>query len=85
MKHKQTSLFLTRQHQLCCWNEIENEEYLDKNPKQKNFTGKLRGIQENKVCLEMSDLPGCEVRIPHDLISKAHLEFDPDRDERKTR
>lgn len=55
--------------------EIENQEYLAKNPKQKNFIGVLSGVEKEKVVLA---LPPKEetVRIPISLITKAHLEPD---------
>lgn len=33
--------------------EIENTEYAEKNPKQKNFLGILKGLQESKVVLSL--------------------------------
>jgi ribosome maturation factor RimP len=41
---------------------------------QRNFCGRLRGLAEGAVLLEMAD--GRQVRIPRDLIEKARLEIE---------
>ena len=58
--------------------EIENPDYLKKNPKQKNFLGKLKGLQGDKVQIELiqDKNAGGAVMIPLPLISKANLEPD---------
>ncbi len=63
--------------------ELENNPYQIKNPKQKNFSGVLRGVQNTnqntKVILDTSpntskDHSKDEVKIPLSLITKANLE-----------
>jgi ribosome maturation factor RimP len=65
--------------------EIENEKYQTKNPKQKNFQGKLLGFKDGKVRLKLVvEAPklkkqaeverGEEITIPLPLISKANIE-----------
>jgi len=59
--------------------EIENLNYKEKNPRQKNFIGTLVGLESGKVILKVetqSDLP--DVKIPLKLIAKANLEPDFD-------
>ena len=53
--------------------EIENPSYQQKNPKQKNFLGVLKGIDKEKIVLMPTDLEA-ELKIPLNLISKANLE-----------
>jgi ribosome maturation factor RimP len=61
--------------------ESENAEYVQKNPKQKNFVGKIMQLKDERVVLEITSSPtrSPEVKIPLSLISKANLE--PDFDE----
>ncbi|MEK6705170.1 MAG: ribosome maturation factor RimP [Bdellovibrionota bacterium] len=61
--------------------EISNQEYLARNPKQKNFSGKLAGVKDDKVLMLVinSERGGKHkaedtVAIPLSLISKACLE-----------
>ncbi len=63
--------------------EIENADYLRRNPKQKNFLGNLAELRGEKLLLSV---PGgaagpASVAIPLELISKAHLEprYEEDR------
>lgn len=74
--------------------ELNNDDYAQRNPKQKNFSGKLLGFKNDRVLLEvLSGKPGKShasletVTIPLEVISKANLEpqFDFADDERKTR
>ncbi len=51
--------------------EIENTDYQIKNPKQKNFIGLLKGLQNKKVYLDISKMT---IGIPFELITKANLE-----------
>lgn len=51
--------------------EMENPEYCEKNPRQKNFLGLLQGIEGEKVNVHLDTQ---KVRIPLELISKANLE-----------
>jgi len=51
--------------------EIKNEDYLKKNPRQKNFIGTLEGCEGDSVLLQvLKD----KINIPFSLISKANLE-----------
>ena len=52
--------------------ELENDVYQQKNPKQKNFLGKLAGTGSNKIWIETQLKE--RIAIPFELISKAHLE-----------
>jgi ribosome maturation factor RimP len=62
--------------------ELENEKYWSKNKKQKNFVGTLLGIgSENKSNNEnqlkiLLEVDKEILKIPFDLISKGHLEFE---------
>jgi ribosome maturation factor RimP len=60
--------------------ELENDAYQAKNPKQKNFIGKLIGLKNQNVMLDIS---GMTIAIPFDLITKANLE--PQFDETMTK
>jgi ribosome maturation factor RimP len=51
--------------------ELGNGTYQAKNPKQKNFIGKLIGLKNQKV---MMDIGGISIEIPFDLVTKANLE-----------
>ncbi len=53
--------------------ELENTGYHQKNPRQKNFLGTLKGVRGEKVLLALENKLG-EVTIPLPLISKANLE-----------
>lgn len=50
--------------------ETGNEAYSARNPKQKNFTGALKGLDGDRVLLAVET---AEIRIPLGLISKANL------------
>ena len=65
--------------------EIENADYLAKNPKQKHFLGEILGCKDDKVLLALTSETGnkskkktsatpLQVAIPASLISKANLE-----------
>ncbi|MGK5088052.1 ribosome maturation factor RimP [Bdellovibrionota bacterium FG-2] len=55
--------------------EIQNPQYLARNPKQKNFQGMLAGIRHDSVALKIKEkTKEEEIMIPLPLISKAHLE-----------
>lgn len=56
--------------------EIDNKNYLTKNPKQKNFIGTLLPSDENVVRLLINEKD--QIQIPFGLISKANLEPDLD-------
>lgn len=67
--------------------EIDSPGYLAKNPRQKNFVGRLAGFRAGKVLLSIprgAD-DDASVAIPLELISKAHLEpmLEPGRPEKK--
>jgi ribosome maturation factor RimP len=51
--------------------EAENAAYWERNKKQKNFSGILEGLDAGKVKIAVD---GQSVRVPLELISKAHLE-----------
>lgn len=53
--------------------EIENPDYQQKNPKQKNFIGTLEGVCGSKLVLAVKDIQ-TQVLIPFPLIAKANLE-----------
>jgi ribosome maturation factor RimP len=70
--------------------EIGNAKYLEKNPRQKNFLGVLKGFRNDRVLLAVgtgskAGLPELDVEIPLSLISKANLEpkIDPNARERE--
>ena len=52
--------------------ELGNATYWEKNKKQKNFVGKLEGVLQDKI---MINVDGKTVSVPMALISKAHLEY----------
>ncbi len=64
--------------------ETGNAEYSTKNPKQKNFYGILRGFQAEKAAILFGIIPEdgtgkkpkteTLIRIPLELVAKAHLE-----------
>jgi len=53
--------------------EMGNAAYFAKNPKQKNFTGVLKGLNGDRVLLEVKESV-TEISIPFSLISKGNLE-----------
>lgn len=56
--------------------EIEDADYLRRNPMQKNFLGNLAGVRGEKVLLSIphGSAGAASVAIPLELISKANLE-----------
>ncbi|MBY0470736.1 ribosome maturation factor RimP [bacterium] len=76
--------------------EGDNADYVQKNPKQKNFVGKIRQLEDERLVLEIlpegpaptgrkakavaSSARSPEVKIPLSLISKANLEPSFDSD-----
>lgn len=57
--------------------ECGNEKFVQLNPKQKNFLGKLAQVDSNAIQVELSDLKE-NILIPIALVSKANLEPDWD-------
>lgn len=53
--------------------ESENAAYWEKNKKQKNFIGRLEGLEADRVKIIID---GNSVCVPFALISKAHLELE---------
>ncbi len=56
--------------------EIKNENYWTKNQKQKSFVGTLDGLTSDGASVQIN-FDGVVVCVPISLITKAHLEFDP--------
>ncbi|MEW6055278.1 MAG: ribosome maturation factor RimP [Bdellovibrionota bacterium] len=55
--------------------ETENLEYWEKHKKQKNFIGRLEGLNGDGEKVKLS-VDGQFINVPLALISKAHLEFE---------
>ena len=64
--------------------ELGNSDYQERNPRQKNFLGTLKGIVKDRVLLAIggTELKKEEISIPLPLISKANLEpnFEEERE-----
>jgi len=52
--------------------EMGNAAYFEKNPKQKNFAGVLKGLKDDRVLLEVG--AALEISIPFPLIAKGNLD-----------
>ncbi|MGZ3687812.1 MAG: hypothetical protein ACXWPM_12960 [Bdellovibrionota bacterium] len=67
--------------------ELHNAGYQKKNPKQKNFLGRLMGLRDQKIVLQVAATTKSaeEVSIPLPLISKANLEPEFDFGETATK
>ncbi len=55
--------------------ELKNEEYFQKYPKQKNFKGNIDGVEKEDLLLKTENE---QIKIPFSLIAKANLDVSKD-------